>query len=229
VLLIGVASSLSYAGFSARLRLLRSSKRELEQLVAERTRALEAANRRLEELAHIDDLTSIANRRGLESWLRQAWQRCGEHARPMALMIIDVDHFKNYNDRHGHLAGDELLKRIVRELSSCLRRSEDIVGRYGGDEFVAVLPGADANATHEVAEAMRQRLRANSLGTISVGIVARQPRSGEDVSQLLREADAALYESKRRGRDCISIYGAAVASAEAVDAVAGAADPPAGR
>lgn len=211
VLLLGAAGSLGYAAFSARLRRLRNSKHQLEQLVTERTQALEAANRRLEELAHVDDLTAIANRRGLESWLRQAWQRCGEHERPMALMIIDVDHFKEYNDRHGHLAGDELLKQIVRELTHCLRRSEDMVGRYGGDEFVAVLPGADVIAAREVAEAMRQRLRASSLGTISVGIVARPPRPGEDVSQLLREADAALYEAKRLGRDRISIYGAVAA------------------
>lgn len=211
VLLIVVAASLSYAAFSARLRRLRSSKRQLEQLVTERTQALEAANRRLEELAHVDDLTAIANRRGLESWLRQAWQRCGEQGRPMALMIIDCDNFKAYNDHHGHLAGDELLKKIVRELTLCLRRSEDMVGRYGGDEFVAVLPGADSNTAAEVAESMRQRLRERDLGTISVGIVARPPREAESVSQLLREADAALYESKRLGRDRITVYDVAAA------------------
>ncbi len=210
-LLLGMAASVSYAAFSARLRLLRKTKHQLEQLVTERTQALEAANRRLEELAHVDDLTAVANRRGLDSWLRQAWQRCGEHERPMALMIIDVDHFKEYNDHHGHLAGDELLKQIVRELTHCLRRSEDMVGRYGGDEFVAVLPGADVAAARGVAEAMRQRLRERNLGTISVGIVARPPHPGEEVSQLLREADAALYESKRLGRDRVSIYEAAAA------------------
>jgi diguanylate cyclase (GGDEF)-like protein len=207
LLLGGAIAGLGFAASGLRLRRMQAAQRRLERLVAERTRELETANRRLDELAHLDGLTEIANRRGLETRLRESWQRCGDNGRPIALMVIDVDHFKSYNDRHGHLAGDAQLKNVVAQLSQCLRRSEDMVGRYGGDEFVAVLPGADLAFACEVAEAMRQQVRQAGLGTISVGVAARQPRPGEAVTALLHEADEALYESKRQGRDRVSAYG----------------------
>ncbi|MBL6750619.1 MAG: diguanylate cyclase [Nevskia sp.] len=199
----GAASTVS----GVRLRRARAAQRQLEAIVAERTRELETANRRLNELANLDGLTEVANRRGLDAWLHQSWQRCGDNGRPMALMVIDVDHFKEYNDSHGHLAGDERLKQIVAQLSHCLRRSEDMVGRYGGDEFVAVLPGAELASARKVGEAMRLQVRSSGLGTISVGIAARMPRPGEPVSALLHEADEALYRSKRQGRDRVTAFG----------------------
>lgn len=187
-----------------RTRRLRATAAHLERMVAERTKELESANQRLHDMAHLDGLTAVANRRRLDDWLQQAWTQCREHGRPLALMIIDVDHFKSYNDRMGHLAGDELLKQIVAALSNCLRRAEDLVARYGGDEFVAVLPGADGDKACAVAEAMRRRVRETVSGaSVSIGVAARPPRDGEAVAQLLSEADEALYRSKQDGRNCV--------------------------
>jgi diguanylate cyclase (GGDEF)-like protein len=109
---------------------------------------------------------------------------------------------KAYNDREGHLAGDRLLRRLADLLSGCLRRSEDLVARYGGDEFVVVLPGAGPTFAQEVAEGMCAEVEAARIGiTISIGIASRSPRPDEPVSTLVHRADEALYEAKRRGRN----------------------------
>jgi diguanylate cyclase (GGDEF)-like protein len=204
ILLAGIVA----AAAAWRTRRLRATAAHLERMVAERTNELESANRRLHDMAHLDGLTAVANRRRLDDWLQQAWTHCREHGRPLAVMIIDVDHFKSYNDRMGHLAGDELLKQIVEALSNSLRRAEDLVARYGGDEFVAVLPGADGEKAHAVAEAMRRRVRETVSGaSVSIGVAARLPRDGEAVAQLLSEADEALYRSKQDGRNCVRRFG----------------------
>ncbi|MBV8063421.1 MAG: diguanylate cyclase, partial [Nevskia sp.] len=115
-----------------RTRALALEKFKLESLVLVRTRELEAANRRLDKMAHLDGLTEIPNRRRLNDYLSEVWGRCAEQGLPVAVVVIDVDHFKQYNDRHGHLAGDEVLKKVTRVLSACLRRAEDLVARFGG-------------------------------------------------------------------------------------------------
>jgi len=122
--------------------------------------------------------------------------------------VIDADHFKEYNDRHGHLAGDEALKKLTQILAACLRRAEDLVARFGGDEFVAVLPGAELHIAHEVAEIMRRRVEDSGVGvTISVGYSARMPHANETVWALVHEVDGALYEAKRGGRNRIAGFG----------------------
>jgi diguanylate cyclase (GGDEF)-like protein len=206
LLLVGAVAAASFATAAVRLRRMRRGQLRLERIVASRTRQLKVANRQLDAMAHLDGLTGVANRRGLDARLSEAWQRCREQRRPLALIAIDVDHFKNYNDQNGHLAGDDLLKEIVAILGACLRRSEDMIGRYGGDEFVAVLPGADLPIAREVAETMHHRVRQARLGTISAGVAAHLPRAGEDVAALLHDADEALYESKRQGRNRVSAH-----------------------
>ncbi|HEX5755687.1 MAG TPA: diguanylate cyclase, partial [Arenimonas sp.] len=174
---------------------------ELEAMVRTRTHELEAANSRLDSMAHRDGLTEIANRRRLDRFLAEAWQQCRARKRPISLLLIDVDHFKDFNDQHGHLAGDELLKRLAHALADCLRRGEDLVARYGGEEFMVVLPGADAGIAASLAESMRAAVEAAALGsTISVGHATAIP-DGDAVEYLIERADHALYAAKQGGRN----------------------------
>lgn len=192
-----------------RTRRLAADKSRLEAMVAERTAELEAANRQLETMAHLDGLTGIPNRRRLDDYLDQVWAQSIERQRKLSLLVIDVDHFKSYNDRHGHLAGDRLLKKLVGILSNCLRRTEDLLARYGGEEFLVVLPGADEHAAYELAEQMRAQVETTSLGaTISVGVATGKPGPGMSVANLVNEADTALYQAKAAGRNrTVALHG----------------------
>lgn len=189
--------------YSVRRRTYRlaEDKRLLETTVAERTHDLAAANRRLEQMANLDGLTGIANRRRLDEYLQTTWAQCRDRQRALAVIVIDVDHFKQFNDSRGHLAGDQLLKDLVPLLLHCLRRSEDLLARYGGEEFLAVLPGADAAVATDVATAMWNEVNRAALGaTISIGAASWIPNGG-DVSALVKAADLALYAAKNGGRN----------------------------
>lgn len=192
-----------------RTRRLAAETARLEGMVEARTRELADANRKLDTIAHLDGLTGIPNRRKLDEYLEQVWQLCGERERPLALLAIDVDRFKDYNDKHGHLAGDTLLKRLAPILTRNLRRTEDLAARYGGEEFLVVLPGADAEVARQVGEALREKVATSSLGaTISVGVAAETPRTGRVVTELVALADAALYRAKEAGRNRVVVAGA---------------------
>ncbi|PPV07419.1 diguanylate cyclase [Xanthomonas bromi] len=188
-------------------------KRELEQLVAERTaeleqdkRELEAARSELAFKANHDELTGLLNRAGILAALRSMLLRAEATARPLAVVLIDLDHFKLVNDQHGHLAGDAVLAGVGRRMDTLIR-GDDRIGRYGGEELLALLPGLNLDATH--------RLDALHLGicgdypidggwlhvTCSIGVAWLQP--GETLEQLLARADAALYRAKRSGRNRI--------------------------
>jgi diguanylate cyclase (GGDEF)-like protein len=181
----------------------------LEAMVDERTRALADANRKLDTIAHLDGLTGLPNRRRLDDYLAQVWQQCAERERPLALLAIDVDRFKDYNDKHGHIAGDTLLKRLAPILARNLRRTEDLAARYGGEEFLVVLPGADASVARDVAEALREKVSTSSIGaTISIGVAAETPREGRTVTELVALADRALYRAKAGGRNRVELDGA---------------------
>lgn len=187
-----------------RTRQLADETRRLEVMVRERTRALESANRQLNMAAHLDGLTEIPNRRKLDEYISQVWYQSLEQQRPMSLLVIDVDHFKWYNDEHGHVAGDELLKDLARLLSANLRRAEDLVARYGGEEFLIVLPGADITVARGMAELMRAETQRSDLGvTISVGIASAIPSPRTSVTHLVEQADSALYAAKAAGRNCV--------------------------
>lgn len=188
-----------------RVAKLAAQTERLESLVAERTRDLASANERLETMAHLDGLTGISNRRRLDHYLKSVWDRDGVSRRPIALLAIDVDHFKRYNDTHGHLAGDQMLKDLVQCMAPCLRRAEDMLARYGGEEFIAVLPGADLATARAIAEHMRQAVEAAALGsTISIGIASRRVGDGS-IAELLEAADQALYAAKRNGRNRVML------------------------
>src|SRR5690606_16770097 len=108
-----------------------------------------------------------------DDYLRAVWQQCSERQRCLSLLLVDVDHFKRYNDRHGHPAGDDLLRRLAELLAASLRRSEDLVSRYGGEEFLVVMPGAPAGRASELAAEICERVRTADLGvTVSIGVAS---------------------------------------------------------
>ncbi|MGK0471168.1 MAG: diguanylate cyclase (GGDEF)-like protein [Candidatus Azotimanducaceae bacterium] len=190
----------------ARSKILANENARLESMVSERTRELASANRQLESIAHLDGLTEIPNRRRLDTYLKEVWQQCIERDRALAVVMLDVDYFKAYNDELGHPAGDALLKQLAHLLSQSLRRGEDLVARYGGEEFLVVLPGADAEAALEVAESMRRKVEKSDLAiTVSIGVAANQGAEFTDIEQLVNAADQALYKAKNDGRNLVRL------------------------
>ncbi|TCZ90822.1 GGDEF domain-containing protein [Lysobacter sp. N42] len=189
-----------------RTRLLALEKRRLKDMVEERTQDLANANKKLESMANVDGLTGIANRRRLDQFLGEAVHHCMSSGKPLSLLQIDVDHFKSYNDTNGHLAGDNVLKEVAHALQTTLRRQEDLVARFGGEEFTVVMPGASQEHALDVAEAMRQHVESTvSQITISVGVAVMQPENitapEHAIQTVLERADKALYEAKESGRN----------------------------
>lgn len=192
--------------------------RELEQIVAERTLALaqrshelEQANLRLSQLADLDGLTGVGNRRKLETELARAWELAQAGDAPLALLLIDVDHFKRFNDAYGHLLGDERLRAISARLARFAGAGE-LLARFGGEEFVLLLPGASLEAACERAEAIRRDAAEIRPGeadatTVSIGVAERRANSAGTAERLIEFADLALYRAKHRGRDRVEAYG----------------------
>src|SRR5262245_11775047 len=173
----------------------------LETKVSERTRELAEANSRLAQLAVTDGLTGLYNHRHFHERLALEVERSVRNGLPLSLLMIDVDHFKVYNDRHGHPAGDELLRRLAHLLGDG-RRANDFVARYGGEEFAIVLVDTPKLTAAQLAERLRERVAAtlsqqvpnpgDEVLSISVG-VASFPDDAADSEALVRAADAALY------------------------------------
>lgn len=179
-----------------------TERQRLANKVHERTRELAAANRKLRNMANVDGLTGVANRRRLDEFLDEVWQRCLDRASDMAVILIDVDHFKAFNDDHGHQAGDRVLKGVADLLATSLRRNEDVAARYGGEEFMVVMPSASTDQAVAVAEQMRQRIAGSALGvTISAGVASLRPSSEHHLGELIKAADLALYQAKKQGRN----------------------------
>jgi diguanylate cyclase (GGDEF)-like protein len=223
LVLLLVAFMLAQAYVRQRTMRLGQQKRQLEDIVARRTAELADLNRRLETMAHIDVLTGIPNRRRLDEYLAVVWEQCGDRTRPLSLLAIDVDRFKDFNDKQGHLAGDELLRQLVLTLGHCLRRSEDLLARYGGEEFLAVLPGADLSVATTLAERMRMEVEKSQLGaTVSIGVASRVPDPSASLNELVARADAALYVAKKSGRNRVEVAYATVPKPTTPSAPAGA-------
>lgn len=189
---------------------LRNSERELEQRVAQRTGELQALNSRLAALSLTDDLTGIANRRRFEEVLAQEWRRAARQGQPLALAMVDVDWFKDYNDHYGHQAGDTSLRQIAQALSAAVSRSGDLVARYGGEEFVFLVPATDGASALGMARKVVQAVAdlalphaSSPLGriSVSVGVACCVPGVDDTPEVLLQRADTALYQAKARGRD----------------------------
>lgn len=187
---------------------------DLEQRVVERTTELEEVNCKLALLSNTDGLTGLANRRRFDEVLGSEWARAKRSGQPLALIMLDVDYFKKYNDRYGHQAGDECLKKVASMLEAQARRASDLVARYGGEEFALILAGTDASVALCLAEAVRQTTEAmdmphelSSFGrvTVSAGVATMNVDSGWDAEGLLRAADLALYRAKDDGRNCVVV------------------------
>ena len=199
---------------------------ELLQMVRERTQQLEEANRRLEALSYTDPLTNLSNRRAFDEALDVEWRRGVRSKKPIALLMIDIDHFKSFNDTYGHPAGDSCLVSVAAALGSVVRRAADTLARYGGEEFVALLPETDAPGVSAIAERMRAAVEALNIPnaravsgrvTVSVGHAALVPNAAGGVATLMAAADVALYQAKRGGRNRV----AAAVTIEAAPAAAG--------
>jgi len=162
---------------------------------------LKRAHDLLERMASVDGLTGIANRRQLDTFLAQEWKRAAGSASPMSIAIIDVDHFKQFNDTHGHAKGDECLRAIAQTLLSVARRGSDLAARYGGEEFAIILPDTPGEAMAQLLGTLLDAVRALSLATVSVGAITLVPAREADPSSALEAADRLLYEVKRGGRN----------------------------
>ncbi len=175
---------------------------------------LRTANQSLRELSYVDSLTSVANRRHFDEFIRQEWARGVRNKTPLSLLMVDIDSFKSYNDNYGHQAGDEALRRVAAELSRAVRRQVDFLARYGGEEFVVVLPNTTAKGATRVAEKLRSSVQAlhiphaysgvASVLTISIGVASEQPNELGPIGHLVDSADRALYRAKQRGKNCVA-------------------------
>lgn len=208
-----VAGVLLLLGVSQlRTRHLQRRSAALEAAVVEQTAALQHANRRLAELAWRDELTGLSNRRHFEEALAEEWARAQRARTPLALVLVDIDHFKALNDTLGHTAGDRALQAVARVIEQCARRPGDVAARYGGDEFAVLLPGGRAAHVHALAEEIRAMVEALALPhprhpldhvTVSVGVTALVPADAAD-SALVDAADRALYRAKAGGRNAVA-------------------------
>jgi len=176
---------------------------------------LTAANERLTQMAYLDGLTQVANRRRFDQYLHDEWRRMRRDHTPLALIMIDIDYFKAYNDHYGHQAGDDCLRQVAIVLTRAVKRPADLVARYGGEEFAVVLPNTDRDGAEQVAFNIQQQLRrcriphaASAIGpyvTVSQGVAARCPEPKDEAEDLLRQADGALYQAKHEGRNTIAL------------------------
>jgi diguanylate cyclase (GGDEF)-like protein len=182
----------------------------LRRLASEK--ALAAAADELAVIAAHDSLTGLPNRRTFESKFREEWRRAVRNQTTLALVMVDADHFKRYNDGHGHQAGDRVLQSLSGCLAGNLRRGGDLAARYGGEEFVMLLPETDLGGAMQVGERVRADVEALDIPhsanpswrmTVSIGVAAVCPTVLDNAATLLKNADEAMYEAKRSGRNCV--------------------------
>lgn len=182
-----------------------------EKKLLEITARLSAANKELRRLSSLDGLTGLANRRLFDNTLEKEWRRGLRQQTRLAIVMMDIDHFKLYNDHYGHLAGDECLKQVAGALLTCLRRPGDLLARYGGEEFVALLPDTDKAGAMLLAKYARVAVEGLAIPhagspvakvvTISLGVASSIPQSGQNATELVEAADKALYRAKGKGRN----------------------------
>jgi len=174
------------------------------------TAELEASNREITELSRTDRLTQLVNRIQLDHVLEENLQRALRYATPFSIILLDLDHFKQVNDVHGHLVGDEVLVNIGRILAACTRAT-DTVGRWGGEEFLIIVPNAGLNDAARLAEKLRGEIEAHEFPTVgkmsaSFGVTNFVPN--DDVVKMINRADITLYKAKHAGRNRVELSNA---------------------
>jgi len=181
-----------------------SKRREIEK-------ELEAARQKAETMAEQDGLTGLANRHQLTKVLQHEFDRAIRNAESISLLMLDIDFFKNFNDAYGHLMGDEVLKIVSKTIEDAFQRPADFVSRYGGEEFLIILPQTDYKGAFEQAENLRKLIETLKIKdhtsdvetsvTVSIGINSQIPQSGQSAEDQLNKADQALYQAKNQGRN----------------------------
>lgn len=171
---------------------------------------LEASNQRLAQQSIMDELTGLANRRRFDEALTTEWQRAARSGTPLSLLMVDIDHFKQYNDNYGHVAGDECLRRVAGVLDHCVRRAGEMAARYGGEEFVLLLPGADMAHACETAQKCLDLMEIEAVPhatsstcshvTFSIGVACLLPDAMLEPGAMINAADTAMYRAKSAGR-----------------------------
>ena len=188
---------------------------DMRSRLVETSKELESANRELELRSQTDGLTGIANRRQFDTFLEHEWRRCARDVKPISLLFIDVDYFKQFNDNYGHLNGDQCLQKIAQALQHGINQAPDLVARYGGEEFAVILCRTDSAYARIVAETVRKIIEdlaivhEHSLAakwiTVSIGCATIVPATYESAEMLISRADAALYRAKCAGRNRVEV------------------------
>ena len=208
--LYGIYSFFWLAGLVAFARLfVQARAREQDRKISEKQ--LLRLNRKLRRLSYVDGLTNVSNRRAFNKALDREWKRCRRDKQPLSLIMIDIDLFKEYNDHYGHQRGDQCLELVSKTLASVLKRSSDMVARYGGDEFILLLPETEFEPAVLLAEECRNRVLEQAIEfrvspiaefvSISLGVCTTMPTNDSEASTLLETADKALYKAKEKGRN----------------------------
>lgn len=189
----------------------------LENKVRQRTLELEKANRQLQRLATVDQLTGLANRHLFNRTMEHEWARARREKKQLSMLLIDIDHFKLYNDAYGHQRGDECLYQVANCLTANLARTSDFVARYGGEEFITILPDTPLAGAARLAEKLRNAVEALHLAagdpsisqwvTISIGAATCLPDRNRSYADLIKGADKALYAAKNSGRNKVMLAG----------------------
>jgi two-component system chemotaxis family response regulator WspR len=229
-----VASAIVAILFWLRLHQVTGRQRELSRLVnertaelQERTAQLETANAALEELAAIDPMTGLFNRRRFDVFLQQEWQRSNRSRLPLSLLMIDIDLFKQFNDLYGHPAGDECIRQVVAVIRKAATRVTDLGCRYGGEEFAIILAETPATGALAVGEFIRKQvellaiphdLHPQKVVTVSTGIATKDGNRYPRMPDLIDACDKALYEAKNGGRNrtCTDVTGGEAAPASVI-------------
>lgn len=166
-----------------------------------------------EELSFKDGLTGVANRRMFDQIFEREWANARRTQQPLSVIMLDIDYFKEYNDHYGHIAGDDCLKHVGQVLKAAAVRPRDFIGRFGGEEFILVLPETSANAAKKVADRCRnlifdeqiphKKSHVNEVLTISLGVGTITPHQNDEPIEFIEEVDRRLYQAKQNGRNCI--------------------------
>lgn len=197
------------------LQIQKQATEDLENKVQARTVELELLNRQLSELSDTDQLTGLKNRRYLDRILQEEFSRSSRYRHNLSIILLDIDHFKHFNDRYGHLVGDDCLKAVATVLADNIRDGIDCIARYGGEEFCVLLPETDIQCAREAAERLRRsvntmlfKVRQNAVNvSISLGVAALEENHQSTPEKLIDKADSALYRAKQTGRNRTVIAG----------------------